>query len=82
MQWTPEECLRKFHALSQQTFQKNGNPVLQRLQSLLRFCVEDSLYKSWAIDTAFQSACGVSPKMFNPLNSDLKVAVIAAPVKG
>ncbi|KIW00820.1 hypothetical protein, variant [Verruconis gallopava] len=84
MQWSASSCLEKFYALAHETFGKgkNGPLIISRLQSLFVAYINDYQYKSLAIEAAFQSAFGPPPKMFNPLSTDTKVAVIAAPVRG
>ena len=45
-------------------------------------CLNKSKYDSLDIKTAFQSVLDTPPPIFNPLESDTKVAVITTPVRG
>ena len=77
MEWDPEECLRRFECLAESIFKKrhNGSLIFDRIQELLMSYFADCKYKSADIEHALQTAFGSDLKMFNPLNSDTKVAV-------
>lgn len=84
MLWSASECIEKFYKLVMETFgrRKRASMLLGRIQTILLTYLGDCRYKSIAIEAAFQSSLGPPPKMFNPLSSDTKVAVLAAPVRG
>jgi hypothetical protein len=84
MHWTAEECLEKFHNLTKEVFggRKNLPALVDHAQTLLLLCLDRSKYDSLGIKAAFRTALGPPPNMFNPLATDTKVAVIAAPVTG
>jgi len=84
MLWTVSECIEKYYSLIKETFgrRKKFSDLLGHMQTVLLSYFLDYRYKSAAIEAAFQSSFGPPPKMFNPLCSDTKVAVIAAPVRG
>jgi hypothetical protein len=84
MKWTPKMCLEKFHTLINETFGSRQNlpAFLEHVQTLLLICLDKCKYNSLGIKAAFQSTLGPPPKMFNPLGTDTKVAVITAPTKG
>lgn len=82
MRWRAGECLLKFNGIVQETFgrRKSLPALLSHVQTLLLMCLDEGKYHSMAIRSAFQSSLGPPPKMFNPLATDTKVAVITAPV--
>jgi hypothetical protein len=84
MRWTAKECLAKFQKLTEDVFgtRRNLPAFLDYAQALLLLCLDKSRYDSLGIKAAFQSTLGPPPKMFNPLASDTKVAVITTPLKG
>lgn len=84
MLWTASNCVEKFYQLISDTFGRWKRAVthLSSIQTLLLAYLCDCQYRSIAIEAAFQTSLGPQPKMFNPLRSDTKVAVITAPVKG
>lgn len=86
MQWTPDECLSRFEDLAIKTFmaepKEENLSWTQRLQRLLSAYFRDHRYDSSNIENAFCSTIGTSPKMFNPLRSDTKIAVTTTTVKG
>jgi hypothetical protein len=84
MKWTPELCLEKFHEFTKTTFgtRQNLPEFLEHAQALLLICLDKCKYDSLGIKAAFHSALGPPPKMFNPLGTDTKVAVISAPTRG
>lgn len=84
MLWSAKDYYEKFYNLVHETFgkRKNAPMIISRLQSLLVIYIDDCQYRTLAIEAAFQAAFGKPPKMFNPLSSNTKVAVIIAPVKG
>lgn len=84
MNWTVDECLSRFEELAIKTFGPENKPLslTQRIQKLLGTYVRDYQYDSSAIESAFHSVSGSSPKMFNPLRSDTKVAVTTTTVRG
>jgi hypothetical protein len=55
---------------------------IQRMRRLLGAYVRDHQYDSAAIESTFQSTLGESPKMFNPLKNDTKVAVTTTTARG
>ena len=85
MRWSPSECLRRFEELATTTFKLNeGNETLtwsQKLQRLFRVCLRDHRYNLSPIEKAFQAQSGSTTKMFNPLQSDTKVAVTTTSVR-
>lgn len=84
MLWSTRECFNKFYNLVYKTFRRRKNTplIISRLQAMLVTYINNCRYRSLAIEAAFQAAFGSPPKIFNPLSSDTKVAVITAPVKG
>jgi hypothetical protein len=84
MHWTATQCQEKFYKLAKDVFggRQNLPLLIEYAQTLLLLCLDRSKYNSMGIKAAFQSALGPPPKMFNPLATDTKVAVIAAPTKG
>ena len=80
----PKLCLVKFLALTKTTFgsRKNLPALLEHTQTLMLICIEKCNYISLGIKAAFQSTLGPPPKMFNPLGTDTKVAVVTAPTRG
>lgn len=77
MKWSTTECLTRFEDLATKTFlaEKETMSFARRVQKLLGAYVRDYKYDSQSIENAFRSPDGQSPKMFNPLQSDTKVAV-------
>ena len=86
MQWTPDDCLERFEDLASKTFmieQKEEKLSLtQRLQRFIGTYVRDHQYDSSIIEKAFFSTLTGSPKMFNPLRIDTKVAVTTTTARG
>ena len=86
MQWSPDECLSRFEDIAVKTFkveEKSGRASLtERIRRLLGAYVRDYQYDSSIIDKAFRSVLGVSRKMFNPLQSDVRIAVTTTTVQG
>ncbi|KAF2727575.1 FabD/lysophospholipase-like protein [Polyplosphaeria fusca] len=86
MKWTPLECLTRFEDLSQKTFllenQTSNLSLTQRLRSFVGAYVRDHRYDSAVIESAFRSTVGQSPRMFNPLQNDTKVAVTSTTARG
>jgi hypothetical protein len=83
MLWTAKECREKFYTLVESTFGKSKQfpAYLDYVQKLFLLCIDEGKYNSLAIQRAFEvNLYGSPPKMFNPLASDTKVAVISAPV--
>ena len=72
-----QESLRRFEELAGKTFpQDQGRLSLTRkFQRLISALVRDYQYDLSAIESAFQQSLGISPKIFNPLKNDTKVAV-------
>jgi hypothetical protein len=85
MQWSAAECLRRFEELATTTFKLDeGKDTLtwsQKLQRLFRVCLQDHRYNLSPIEKAFQTQSGSTTEMFNPLQSDTKVAVTTTSVR-
>ena len=85
MRWSPSECLRRFEELATITFKADEQSETlnwsQKLQRLFRICLQDHRYNLTPIEKAFQSKSGSTTKMFNPLQSDIKVAVTTTSVR-
>jgi hypothetical protein len=85
MQWSAAECLRRFEELATTTFKLDeGKDTLtwsQKLQRLFRVCLQDHCYNLSPIEKAFQTQSGSTTEMFNPLQSDTKVAVTTTSVR-
>ncbi|KAF2194727.1 FabD/lysophospholipase-like protein [Zopfia rhizophila CBS 207.26] len=84
MEWSPHECMDRFEDLAAKTFmaeQKEQLSVTQRVLRLLGAYVRDYRYESSSIEKAFDSTLRISPKMFNPLQNDTKVAVTTTTVR-
>jgi hypothetical protein len=78
MHWSPQECLDQFAQLARKLFasgNRDSPSWTQRLHDFVRAYIRDYQYDSTTIKDAFQQRLGVSDKMFNPLRSELKVAV-------
>jgi hypothetical protein len=83
MQWDTSQCLSKFEEISSKIFRVEGENVSwsQKLQRLVRVCLRDHRYDLSPIERAFVPTTGVAATMFNPLRSDLKIAVTATSVR-
>lgn len=85
MQWSPSECLRRFEEMATTTFRlDDASESLtwsQKLQRLFRVCLQDHRYNLTPIEKVFQTKSGSTTKMFNPLQSDTKVAVTTTSVR-
>ena len=83
MDWDAGTCIAKFEQLAKSTFgaRKNATILFGRLQQLALSYLRDGQYSSLPIEQAFQSATGEKAHMFNPLSSDLKVAVTTTTAK-
>ncbi|KAF2680658.1 FabD/lysophospholipase-like protein [Lentithecium fluviatile CBS 122367] len=82
--WTPRECLTRFEAVAKITFRterENRLSLTQRIQRMLKAWVQDHRYNLSPIEKAFGSEFEGDVKMFNPLQSDTKVAVTATTVR-
>ncbi|KAI9853591.1 MAG: hypothetical protein M1824_001084 [Vezdaea acicularis] len=78
--WTLEECKEKFEIFASKAFERRKMstiPILSSMPNLVRTYFADSVYKTTAIEAAFQSAFAPSQGMFNPITSDINVAVTA-----
>ena len=77
MEWDAGTCIAKFEQLAESTFggRKNATVLFGRLQQLALSYLRDGQYSSLPIEQAFLSATGEHARMFNPLSSDMKVAV-------
>jgi hypothetical protein len=82
MNWSPQECLQKFRSLVKETFgrRKNLPAFLNYAETLLLLVLDKCRYSSTAIKASFETNFGPVPKMFNPLATDTKVAVITTPI--
>lgn len=82
MNWTIDESLDKFELLARKTFQSSQSNI-KRIQQLLASYLRDGRYSSLAIEESFQSIFdnekGVN--LFNPLTSDIKVAITTTTAK-
>jgi hypothetical protein len=85
MHWSPTECLERFEDLAGTIFRNEheGSQLSwsQTLHRLLRVCVRDHRYSLSPVERAFVSSIGPTAKMFNPLQTDTKVAVMSTSVK-
>ena len=85
MRWSPSECLRRFEELATITFKADEQSETltwsQKLQRLFRVCLQDHRYNLTPIEKAFHTKSGSTTKMFNPLQSDTKVAVTTTSVR-
>ena len=83
--WTPSECLVRFESLAATTFRREKDEkkssLFQWLQQLFKTFVKDHQYQLSPIEKAFDSALGSSERLFNPLRSDVKVAVTTTSVR-
>ncbi|KAF2741923.1 FabD/lysophospholipase-like protein [Sporormia fimetaria CBS 119925] len=86
MGWSTEECLKRFEELAFKTFDvkqdEGAHSLTQKLQRMVGAYMRDHRYDSTTIENAFQGNQDVSPKMFNPLHNDTKVAVTTTTAKG
>ena len=79
MGWTAGDCISKFQDLAGSIFQRR-NPISTLLTSLQDFLISyiaDCKYDSAGIEKALYCTFGHSRQLFNPLQSDAKVAVTA-----
>jgi hypothetical protein len=85
MRWTASDCLERFEDLSMTVFKaEERNSKLtwsQKLQVLFQAWVNDHRYAQSPIERAFQSTLSSATKIFNPIQSDTKVAVTATSVR-
>jgi hypothetical protein len=85
MQWSATHCLQRFEELATSIFKpENEGAKLswsQSLQRLLRTCVQDHRYSLSPVDRAFLAGIGPAATMFNPLQTDTKIAVTATSVR-
>jgi hypothetical protein len=82
MSWNTETCFKKFYSIAEQTFGRDRLPShLHKAQKLLLLCFGQTLYSDAALKNEFQLTFGPLPRMFNLQSTDIKVAVIAAPVE-
>jgi hypothetical protein len=85
MHWSPTECLERFENLATEIFKSDyeGSKLSwsQSLHRLLRVYVQDHRYSLSPVERAFVSTIGPTEKMFNPLQTDTKVAVMSTSVK-
>lgn len=77
MQWTTHESLDRFEVLARKTFRPKEAPLylLGRVRRLIVLYLQDGQYSSDAIEQSYQSAFGQGISLFNPLYTDIKVAV-------
>jgi hypothetical protein len=85
MQWSVTHCLQRFEELATSIFKpENDGAKLswsQSLQRLLRTCVQDHRYSLSPVERAFLTGIGPAATMFNPLQTDTKIAVTATSVR-
>jgi hypothetical protein len=82
MHWKPGECIQKYKSVVKRTFgrQRKLPAFWSYVEALLLLALDKSRYSSAAIKAAFEANFGPVPKMFNPLATDTKVAVITTPI--
>ncbi|KAI9893033.1 MAG: hypothetical protein M1814_000917 [Vezdaea aestivalis] len=82
--WTIEDSQSKFISFATEVFKPHhifNVPILSRLVQLMVSFFKDSVYRTASIETVFQTTFGSGVPMFNPLNSDTKVAVTTTTVQ-
>lgn len=83
MGWDADMCVQRFEGIAARTFRRRSRSAfsLGRLQELALSYMRDGQYSSSPIERAFQDELGKDIRMFNPLSSDLKVAVTTTTAK-
>ena len=84
LNWTTSECGTKFDACAARAFQRrklSAIPGLPQIHDLIVSYLADCRYKTSSIEKAFDAAVGSKVKLFNPLSTDLKVAITATTTK-
>jgi hypothetical protein len=85
MQWSAAHCLQRFEELATSIFKPENDGAkpswTQSLQRLLRTCVQDHRYSLSPVERAFLTGIGPAATMFNPLQTDTKIAVTATSVR-
>ncbi|KAK3672622.1 hypothetical protein LTR78_007434 [Recurvomyces mirabilis] len=83
MGWDTSLCIQRFENIATKTFDRHASSGFSfaRLQNLALSYLRDGQYSSSPIEAAFRSELGKDIRMFNPLSSDLKVAVTTTTAK-
>jgi hypothetical protein len=81
LQWNMSESIDRFEEVAGQTFEKRKTLLARALQLVVAY-IEDGQYSLTAIQNAFGTTFNSPPavQMFNPLETDTKVAVTTTTV--
>jgi hypothetical protein len=79
LQWNTSESIERFEEVAGRTFGKRRTLLARALQLVVAY-IEDGQYSLAAVQNAFSRTFNSPVQMFNPLESDTKVAVTTTTV--
>jgi hypothetical protein len=79
LNWNTSESIKEFEEVAGKTFDKRRTMLARALQLVVAY-IEDGQYSLAAVQNAFNRKFSSPVQMFNPLDTDIKVAVTTTTV--